>query len=85
MLQRLLSRFQRQPTVKPLSLIDATCGMNFEMQTQQARAALIAAEMSHKSYIENLRLRYHAPEGKWLLQDWAIGFVPVGDDDAENT
>jgi len=63
--------------IKPLSVIDATTGMAYEMQIVQARAALTQSERDYAIFLENLRLRYEAAAEEWALRDWALGFVRV--------
>lgn len=75
-MNRLLRLLRRK--VKPLSVADATTGMALESNVQQARAALMTAEMQQRLFIENLHTRYGAPDGEWQLDDWAVGFVRGG-------
>jgi len=68
--------------IKVLALIDVATGMAFQERVRQAQATALEAEQAYLLYIENLHFRYHAAEGEWAINNWAVGFVRR--EDAEN-
>lgn len=56
---------------------DVAEGMAHEMQIAMARARLEQAQVAQLMFVQYLRARYGAPEGSFVLQDWAVGFERV--------
>lgn len=65
------------PDNKPLTDSDFETGMMFEKQLTEAYQAFVEANNAYLAYMKILRQRYDAPEEKYSLQDWAVGFEAI--------
>ena len=70
-----------EKSVKELSKDDIQNGLEFKAIFEEVEGRYMAAKIAYETYIEILQKRYNAPRGEFELNDWAVGFEPVSEDD----